>query len=655
MNSLYRQIALVLWAGLFCSAPNPAQTTIHLEAQQPGKTFEGLGAVSAGASSRLLIDYPEPQRSEILDFLFKPHYGASLQHLKVEIGSDVDSTDGSEPSHMRDPNDHNYSRGYEWWLMQEAKKRNPRIALDSLAWGAPGWVGNGTLYTKEMAEYLADFLNGAKKQGVELSYTGTWNEHKQDLDWVKLLRKVLDEHNLSTKIVCCDETPHTNMYSVLDAMQTDTELAKAVAVVGVHYPAEYPGYAPASVENSPIPVWSSEDQPNPGGGPFLARDWAHGGRVLARRYNENYLKAHFTKTEIWSPVTSYYDLLAAPNSGLMYANTPWSGHYDVQSTIWVTAHTTQFVDPGWKYIDSACGYLPNDSGTYVAFHAPLKAGTDADWSVVLETVAANRPQHVTLTIGNGLSTAAVSIWQTNAHHTFEKIATVPVRNRELVYDFEPDSIYTITTTTGQARGTTSPPAPAPFPFPYSDDFESVPRGRTAKFLSDQDGAFEAQPCDRRSGMCLKQQVTRKPIPWFTLPDPFTLAGDVKWTDYTVEVDALIPTDGAATVQGRIDTADLFKDKHVLYPSGYIFRVEASGAWSLLSTQLQHPTVTIAQGKVSLSSNWHHLALQFQANRITALLDGGPVTSVQDASHSAGMVAIGSNWTAVEFDNLKVSK
>ena len=58
-----------------------------LDAKQTGATFEGIGALSAGASSRLLIDYPEPQRSEILDFLFKPKFGASLQHLKVE--SDV--------------------------------------------------------------------------------------------------------------------------------------------------------------------------------------------------------------------------------------------------------------------------------------------------------------------------------------------------------------------------------------------------------------------------------------------------------------------------------------------------------------------------------------------------------------------------------------
>ena len=80
-----------------------ADKAIVLDGNATGRVYEGLGAVSAGASSRLLIDYPEPYRSQILDYLFKPGYGAALQHLKVEIGADVNSTDGSEPSHMRSP------------------------------------------------------------------------------------------------------------------------------------------------------------------------------------------------------------------------------------------------------------------------------------------------------------------------------------------------------------------------------------------------------------------------------------------------------------------------------------------------------------------------------------------------------------------------
>ena len=65
-----------------------------------GFPYDGHGALSAGASSRLLYDYEEPARSEILDYLYLPRFGASLHHVKVEIGGDSQSTDGTEASHM---------------------------------------------------------------------------------------------------------------------------------------------------------------------------------------------------------------------------------------------------------------------------------------------------------------------------------------------------------------------------------------------------------------------------------------------------------------------------------------------------------------------------------------------------------------------------
>ena len=55
-------------------------------------------------------------------FIFQPNFGAALQICKVEIGGDAQSTDGTESSHMHTADDENYQRGYEWWLMKEAKK-----------------------------------------------------------------------------------------------------------------------------------------------------------------------------------------------------------------------------------------------------------------------------------------------------------------------------------------------------------------------------------------------------------------------------------------------------------------------------------------------------------------------------------------------------
>ena len=71
--------------------------SIHLNASAESRVFHGHGALSAGASSRLLHDYDEPMRTDLLDYLFKEQWGAGIQLLKIEIGGDTQSTDGTEP------------------------------------------------------------------------------------------------------------------------------------------------------------------------------------------------------------------------------------------------------------------------------------------------------------------------------------------------------------------------------------------------------------------------------------------------------------------------------------------------------------------------------------------------------------------------------
>jgi hypothetical protein len=88
------------------TAEASAQSAFLIDSGNLSARFDGVGAVSGGGGgSRLLLDYNATQRSEILDYLFTPGFGASLQVLKVEIGCDGDTTQGSEQSHMRTAND----------------------------------------------------------------------------------------------------------------------------------------------------------------------------------------------------------------------------------------------------------------------------------------------------------------------------------------------------------------------------------------------------------------------------------------------------------------------------------------------------------------------------------------------------------------------
>ena len=72
-------------AGMCLAMASPAfGADLEVDRTKLADKFWGLGGLSGGgATSRLLVDYKEPQRSQLLDILFKPKFGAALQILKV--------------------------------------------------------------------------------------------------------------------------------------------------------------------------------------------------------------------------------------------------------------------------------------------------------------------------------------------------------------------------------------------------------------------------------------------------------------------------------------------------------------------------------------------------------------------------------------------
>jgi hypothetical protein len=284
----------------------------------------------------------------------------------------------------------------------------------------------------------------------------------------------------------------------------------------------------------------------------------------------------------------------------------------------------------------------------------LRSPDGQNWSVVLETIDAKHPQTVSFRLAGGLAATGIYIWETNSSHTFEQVASLKPVQGVFVYTFDPDSLYSLTTTTGQGKGTAVPPPPAAFP-PYAEDFEQTPLRHAPKYLSDQDGAFEAQPCAGRQGRCLEQVISAKPIPWGPLPNPFTLAGDAAWTDYTVAADVRFLSASPVAVIGRIDSADVFQDGNARWPSGYVLRLKPDGVWELLSAEFKKPVTVLASGTAKIeSAQWHRLELRFHGKQIVAAMDGAPLATVEDSSHTHGMFALGTEWEHAQFDNLRVA-
>jgi hypothetical protein len=634
-------IGLIIIASSFT---NEKGQQVILDLSKTGRTYEGVGALSAGASTRLLIDYQEPYRSQILDFLFKPKYGASLQHLKVEIGGDDNSTCGTEPSHARtreefeNPKLAYFQRGYEWWLMTEAKKRNPNIYLDCLEWGAPGWIGDGKYYSQDNINYIIAFIKAAKQyHDLKIDFTGIWNERMYDIDFIKNLRKAMDEHGLNdVKLVAADLCCH-QQWQIADDMKMDEELRKSVDVIGDHYPERDKAYnSSENAKSFGIPVWNNE------GGPWKG-NW-EGFEYLAKMYNRDYIEGRMTKNITWSLITSYYNNLSLPNSGLMTANTPWSGYYDVEPAVWAVAHTSQFAEPGWKYIDSACGYLEK-KGSFVTL---VSSTEDSDFSIVAETMEAEQSQTVTFKVGGKTKIKTVNIWRTVLNgNTFEKLQPVAVRNNEFTVTLEPKALYTFTTTSGQQKAISTPAENKPFPFPYSAGFEDEKLLATPKYLSDQGGAFEVVQRTDGKGKCLRQLITRKTIEWEDKPMfNQTVIGNEEWTDYAVSSEVFFPEPYSyATIFAR--ATEMYRSHQL--PDAYLLKLQSSGKWEVMAG-----TKKLASGLIAIDrSNWQTLQLQIKGNLIKASINNQELVNLNDSTYKKGLAGLGCSFHSVDFDNFLI--
>ncbi|TDT97799.1 O-glycosyl hydrolase [Streptomyces sp. 846.5] len=628
-------------------------TTISVSGTSAGKTFDGIGAISGGGgNTRLLTDYPAAQQQQILNYLFKPGYGADLQILKVEIGGDTNSTDGSESSHMHTASAVNCGTGYEWWLMEQAKALNPSIKLYGLAWGAPGWIGSGSFWSTDMVNYLVNWLGCAKSHGLTIDYLGGWNERGYNIAWYEQLRSTLNADGYSAvQIVGADSD-----WSVASDIASNSAFASAVSIIGVHYPCAGGdgGTANTCTGNATAtgtgkPLWASENG---------SQDLNSGAAALIRSITRGYLDGGLTAYINWPVVAAVYPNLPYDTDGLVLASQPWSGAYSVGKSLWATAQVTQFTAPGWQFLNTGSGYLggSESNGSYVS----LKSSSGGNYSTVIETTTATAAQTVTVNVSGGLSTGTVHVWATNlaasaATGGMVQQSDITPSGGSYSLTVQPGYIYTLTTTTGQGKGTAASPAQSALTLPYSDTFDGGTTDQQPRYLSQQQGAFEVEPCaGGRSGSCVAQQALVKPIEWDGDASPYTIGGSLGWTNYTVAADALIKTAGSVQLLGRAGT------QHSFGPAGindYYLQLSNTGAWSIVRNTTGNTLTTLASGTVTAPGlgSWHHLALTFNGSSISAAVDGTTVGSATDSSYIAGMVGLGtSGYQGDQFDNLTVT-
>ncbi|XP_061605379.1 galactocerebrosidase [Phyllopteryx taeniolatus] len=641
-----------------------SQTYVLNDAEGLGRVFDGIGGLSGGgATTRLLVNYAEPYRSHVLDYLFKPNFGASLHMLKVEIGGDAQTTDGTEPSHMHAEDDENYFRGYEWWLMKEAKKRNPNVTLVALPWAFPGWVGRGKKWPYDFpdvtAAYVVSWIVGAKRfHRLDVDYVGIWNERPFDGAYIKLLRATLDKSGLERVGIIASD----NLWEpISQAILLDPELGRAVDVIGAHYPGTA---AAADALKTGKRLWASED--------YSTFNDEVGGGCWARLVNQNYVNGLMSATVSWNLVASYYEALPFARDGLMTAAQPWSGYYAVESPVWMTAHTTQFSQPGWTYLKTV-GHLAK-GGSYVA----LTDGK-ANLTLVIETMSHDHslcirpplppysvsPQNATFRLrGSFSSIRRLEIWRsrfnfrTKAPAFMERLRPLTLTDGTFTLSLAEDEVYTVSTITGAHKGKhPDPPAPAPFPEEYEDDFNvrEAPFSEAPNF-ADQTGVFEYYANLTDPGphaRTLRQVVTRPPISWAADADQtLSVIGDYAWRDLTVECDVFMERarTGGVFIAARVDKGG----EAVRSAKGVFFWIFADGTYKV-TDDLAGLTILAEGPSGTRAGDWHTLSLSVRGPLASGRLNGFVLWENAVAlTPRNGWAAIGTrSFELAQFDNFAV--
>lgn len=384
---------------------------------------------------------------------------------------------------------------------------------------------------------------------------GIWNERSWGTtDYVTKLRSSLDHAGMAdTQIALPDDGSGGLVESVVSAAETNATFNAAIGPIGVHYPCDHPMQR---VYASGHKYWASEDY-------STVADWAGAG-CWGRELVRNFVRLNATSTIAWSLIWSVYEGLPYYGNGLMYAFEPWSGHYEVNSPIWTSAHWCQFTQPGWRILPvgsaavaaGGSGALPL-GGHYVTL---VPADSMSEVTIVVETLegkclrcpgTSTQAQTLQIKLMGGLpSTKPLRLWTTNQTHQFKSMGAITPTSGTITLEVAPDSMYTLTTLEIGAHGAhDTPPPSAPFPLPYMEDFNSYANDTLARYFSDQGGSFSVfrDPGNASNGV-LRQVVVDDPGAngWIRNPLPVSLIGGINASNYTVRVTARVVSPDSVT-------------------------------------------------------------------------------------------------------------
>lgn len=661
--------------------------------------YRGAGMVTGNNSSRLLLDYkaenPEAYY-KILGYIFGEK-GLAVNHLKIEMGSDINSSSGTEPSVKRSENEPaDITRGVGYQLAADAKKINPDITLDMLWWSEPLWITRAEDVYAARYKWYKETLDAAYNvYGLKFDYvSATQNERAADNEWIKYLSRALKVETDSPydysgiKIVAGDEVC---TWVCADDMLRDEELMKAVDVIGSHYTSFSSDAAQRIAAERGKELWFSEaSSPMVYAQGTYRYDSTGSGMCgingildIANRYITMYPRGKMTLCEYQPVVAAYYDGVTYSHKQLISASDPWSGYFYLDSGFFMQLHFSQFIKKGWAFVDDACcgdGKIGGDGHALVdAVYSYVTAAdiVTGDYTTVITNTTKDNITYDFTVKNLAKSGSEVYIWETrgpdsrqgvfneNYLRNIGKIA--PAHNGDGSYSYsvviKPDSLVTISTVVSDYNEedyrNPSFEDKKLLKLPYSDDFQygDYPedylssRGFAPRYTTDQGGAFEVQR-DEKGNNFLMQLITpeTKAEEWGGTPNPTTNFGDDRWSNYSISVDVRLTE--SADPHNNYAGAGLRYILAANGESGYSLRLYESGKWTLMKSG----DVLVSGNTDVNTAEWNRLKLEAVGNVLKCFINGAVITEYtaeNEAVFNSGRASLYSSYNQNCFDNLLI--
>lgn len=654
--------AAVLCCGMHAAADSSAKYIMISEnsADKSEKyAFGGIGAVSSGASLRLLADYKSSSPDEyyeILNILFGRESGAGLSRIFVEMGSDINSVPCAEPAAMRSADDiPDITGNAGWQIAADALKISPDISVGMVRTEEPRFVADA--FAESRTEGLETCYKWYKScieavydtYGIRLDYISANSDDDDKLDAEQII--YLSER-LKSETDCRYDYSAIKIGVTVTGGQSAAELAKNERLMEVidvidcrslsedysslqsaahKYGAELYGLGCSAPSDITDP--SADNTP----------------LDFAEKLINMYCSGGITVSAATPPAAASYSGTKYYPEGFITADTPWSGHYTVNAGLWAARHFTSFADEGWLYVKSGC--QPDCCLT-------LTDPESGDYSVIIVNNSPDKKLFRFGTADIGKYSSDLNVWLSDfaegSYMQNRGTISPETANGSAMFEYTlpPYSLVTLTTTDSSPEYSEYCSADdVRLPLPYSDDFgcsekELSARGRLPMYINVQGGAFEVW----EGRLVQTVSDNAKPIdsPFSSTPAPAASIGDDSWADYSLSAKVRLASSAENNYAGigiRYNTS--VGDGAF---SGYSLLISGSGKWSL-----RRGSEVMTEGVIKDFSPAaeYRLTVSAQGRSISAEINGEEIFSAEEEGSyiGSGRLALYSAYCGNSFDDL----